>query len=67
MKGNYHQSFSKVLYVLGLGRSPREGNSTHFSILTRKIPWTEELEGLQSVGLKRDTIEQLTTAYILLH
>ena len=49
MKGNYHQSFSKVLYVPGLGRSPRGGNSTHFSILTRKIPWTEELEGLQSL------------------
>ena len=27
--------------------------ATHFSILTWKIPWTEEPGGLQSTGLQR--------------
>ena len=27
--------------------------TTHSSILIRKIPWTEELEGLHSMGLQR--------------
>ena len=30
-----------------------EGNATHFSILTWKIPWTEEPGGLWSRGLQR--------------
>ena len=34
---------------------------THSSILTWKIPWTEELGGLESMGLKvLDMTEQLT-------
>ena len=34
--------------------------ATHSSILAWKIPWTEELGGLQSTGLKEsDTTEQL--------
>ena len=37
----------------GLGRSPREGNGNHSSILAWRIPWTEEPDGLQSMGLKR--------------
>ena len=36
-----------------LGRSPGEGNATHFSILACEIPWTEEPGGLQSMGLQR--------------
>ena len=28
------------------GRSPAEGNGTHFSTLVWRIPWTEELDGL---------------------
>ena len=39
--------------VPGLGRSPGEGNSKHSSILIWKIPYTEEPEGLQSMGLQR--------------
>ena len=27
--------------------------ATHSSILARRIPWTEELGGLQSMGLQR--------------
>ena len=30
-----------------------EGMATHSSILARRIPWTEELGGLQSMGLQR--------------
>ena len=34
--------------------------ATHSSILAWRIPWTEELGGLQSTGLKElDTTEQL--------
>ena len=29
------------------------GMATHSSILAWRIPWTEELSGLQSMGLKR--------------
>ena len=39
--------------VPGLGRSPGEGNGTQPSILAWKTPWTEELGGLQSMGLPR--------------
>ena len=31
--------------------------TTHSSILARKIPWTEEPSGLQSIALQRDTTE----------
>ena len=30
-----------------------EGNATHSSILARRIPWTEEPGGLQSMGSQR--------------
>ena len=30
-----------------------EGMATHSSILTWRIPWTEEPGGLQSIGLQR--------------
>ena len=39
--------------VPGSGRSPGEGMTIHFSILAWKIPWTEELSRLQSMGLQR--------------
>ena len=29
-----------------------KGMATHFSILAQEIPWTEELYGLQSIGLQ---------------
>ena len=29
------------------------GMATHSSVLTWKIPWSEELDGLQSMGLRR--------------
>ena len=36
--------------VLGLRRSPGERNAPHSSILAWKLPWTEELGGLQFLG-----------------
>ena len=34
-------------------RSPRKGNGYHPSILSERIPWTEEAGRLQSVGLQK--------------
>ena len=39
--------------IPGLGSSSGEGLAIHSSILARRIPWTEEPGGLQSVGLQR--------------
>ena len=39
--------------IPGSGRSPGVGNGNIFSILAWRIPWTEELCGLQSMGLQR--------------
>ena len=39
--------------IPGLGRSSREGNTTHSSILAWRIPWTEEPGRLQSMGSQR--------------
>ena len=41
--------------IPGSGRSPRvgNGNSLQYSIQPGKIPWTEELGGLQSMGSQR--------------
>ena len=36
--------------ILGLGRSPGEGITTHSSILAWRILWVEEPNGLQSIG-----------------
>ena len=41
--------------ILGSGRSPEEGMATHASILAWRIPWTEELGELQSMGSQRDS------------
>ena len=38
---------------LGWENHVEEGMTTHSSILTRIIPWTEEPGGLQSMGLQR--------------
>jgi len=39
--------------IPGSGRYPGAGNATHFSILAWKIPWMEEPDRLQSMGLHR--------------
>ena len=38
---------------LGQEDPPEKGMAAHSSILAWKIPWTEELGGLQSMGLQR--------------
>ena len=38
-----------------------EEMATHSSILARKMPWTEESGGLQSIGLESDMTKQLST------
>ena len=39
----------------GSGKSPGGGHGYHhFSILAWRIPWTEELGGLQSMGSQKD-------------
>ena len=44
--------------IPGLGRSLEKGIATHSSILAERIPWTEMLGGLQSMGHKEsDTTE----------
>ena len=41
------------VWSLGQEGPLKEGMATHSSILARRIPWTEEPAGLQSVGLQR--------------
>ena len=43
------------MQVLPLGQEDPLGQqrATHSSILTWKIPWTEEIGGLPSIGLQR--------------
>ena len=43
------------MWVRPLGREDplEKGMATHSSILARKMPWTEEPGGLQSMGLQR--------------
>ena len=43
----------KWVQSLGLEESLEEGMATHSSILARRIPWTEEPGGLQSMGSTR--------------
>ena len=45
----------KETWVQSLGGEdpPEKGMATHFSILAWRIPWTEELAGLQSMGSHR--------------
>ena len=42
-----------VCSIPGSGISPGEGTATHSSIPAWVIPWTEEPNGLQSMGLHK--------------
>ena len=42
-----------LVQSLGWEDSLEEGMATHSSILAWRIPWTEELGGLQSIGSHR--------------
>ena len=39
--------------IPGSGRSSGEGMAMHSSVLAWRIPWTEETEGLQSMGSQK--------------
>ena len=39
-----------------------KGMATYSSIIAWRIPWTEELDGLLSMGLQRDSTERLNTS-----
>ena len=47
----------------GSGRSLEEGMAIHSSILTGKIPRTEEPDGLQSMGLQRVGHNRVTNTH----
>ena len=53
--------------IPGSGRSPGEGNGNSLQYLAWRIPWMEELGGLQSMGRKEsDMTEQLHTSQWIL-
>ena len=47
--------------TLGLGRSLEDEMATHSSILARRIPWTEEPDGLQSMELQKVRCDSVWT------
>jgi len=51
--------------ILGSGRSPEEGMATHSIILARRISWTEEPSGLQSMGLQRIRYDERWSMLVL--
>ena len=51
--------------IPGSGRSPGEGNASHSSILAWEIPWTEEPDGLQSMGSQRVGHDWVTSLSLL--
>ena len=53
-------------WVWSLGqKGPLEkGTATHSSILAWRIPWTEEPDGLQSMGSQRARHDWVTNAFI---
>ena len=50
-------------WVRSLGQEDtlEKSMATHSSILAWRIPWSEELGGLQSIGLQSDTTEETNT------
>ena len=46
--------------IPGLGKPLEKGMAIHSSILAWLIPWTEELGGLQPMGLQRDRTTEAT-------
>ena len=53
MVKNFPASAGDLGSIPGLGRSLEKGMATNPSILALKIPWAEEPDGLQSLGLQR--------------
>ena len=53
MVKNLAANAGDAVLIPGSGGSLGGGQETHSSILAWRIPWTEELGGLQSVELQR--------------
>ena len=51
--------------MLGQEDALEKGMATHSSILVWRIPWTEELGGLQSMGSQRVGHDYATDFYFL--
>ena len=49
----YLMSSNEAHLSSSLARIMKKGMATHFSILAWRIPWTEEPDGLQSMGSQR--------------
>ena len=56
-----------LVLIPGLGRSSREGMSTHSNILAWRIPWSEERGGLQSMGSQRVGHDWAANTFTLAH
>ena len=52
-----HETKETWVRSLGLEDPLEEGMAPHSSILASRIPWTEELGGLPSMGLQSDKTE----------
>jgi len=50
-----------LIWSLGQEEPLEEGMATHSNILDGKIPWTEELGGLQSKGHKESETTEATS------
>ena len=57
----------RATWVQSLGRKDplEKGLATHSSILAWRVPWTEEPDGLQSMGSQSDTTEGLTLSLFI--
>ena len=53
--------------IPGLGRSLEKGLATYSSILAWRIPWTEEPDGLHSMGSQSQTWLKWLSAYVHAH
>ena len=49
--------------IPGLGRSPGEGKGSHSNVLAWRIPWTEEPNGVQSIGSQRVGHDEATFTF----
>ena len=52
--------------IPGLGRSPGEENSNSLQYSCLEIPWTQEPDGLQSMGLQRVRHDLATKQQLLI-
>ena len=60
MVKNLAATWETQVQFLGWEDPLEKGMATHSHIVGWESPWTEEPEGLQSIGLQRDMTEQLT-------